>query len=79
MRRNGAGFGATVEPPGESTMTRLFSPALAARGTAWSANEGNTWNSLTGVTGFWAVAFANERTGWLVGTEGRIFKVTFGK
>jgi photosystem II stability/assembly factor-like uncharacterized protein len=48
-------------------------------GTAWSADEGDTWNSLAGVTGFWAVAFANERTGWLVGTQGRILKVTFEK
>ncbi len=46
-------------------------------GTAWTADEGDSWNSLAGVTGFWAVAFANERTGWLVGTGGRILKVTF--
>ncbi len=47
-------------------------------GAAWSANEGDTWQSLEGVSGFWAVAFANERTGWLVGTGGRILKIRFG-
>ena len=47
-------------------------------GAAWSANEGDSWQTLEGVSGFWAVAFANERTGWLVGTEGRILRISFG-
>lgn len=46
-------------------------------GTAWTPDEGDTWNSLAGLTGFWAVAFADEHTGWLVGTGGRILKITF--
>jgi len=46
-------------------------------GAAWSANEGDRWQSLEGVSGFWAVAFANERTGWLVGTGGRVLQITF--
>jgi hypothetical protein len=46
-------------------------------GAAWSANEGDTWQSLEGVSGFWAVAFANERTGWLVGTGGRVLQISF--
>jgi photosystem II stability/assembly factor-like uncharacterized protein len=46
-------------------------------GAAWSSNEGDSWETLAGVSGFWAVAFANERTGWLVGTEGRILKISF--
>jgi photosystem II stability/assembly factor-like uncharacterized protein len=46
-------------------------------GTAWTPDEGDTWNSLAGLTGFWAVAFADEHTGWLVGTLGRIVKITF--
>ena len=29
------------------------------------------------LAGFWAVAFADEHTGWLVGTQGRIVKITF--
>ena len=46
-------------------------------GAAWTPDEGDTWNSLAGLTGFWAVAFADEHTGWLVGTKGRIVKITF--
>ena len=46
-------------------------------GTAWTPDEGDTWNSLASLTGFWAVAFADDRVGWLVGTEGRIVKITF--
>jgi len=30
-----------------------------------------------GVTGFWAVAFATPKAGWLVGTDGRILKISF--
>ena len=46
-------------------------------GAAWTPDEGDTWSSLAGVTGYWAVAFANQRDGWLVGTKGRILKITF--
>jgi photosystem II stability/assembly factor-like uncharacterized protein len=46
-------------------------------GSAWSADEGETWNSLAGVTGYWAVAFASPSAGWLVGTNGRILKISF--
>jgi photosystem II stability/assembly factor-like uncharacterized protein len=46
-------------------------------GAAWSPDEGQTWTRLQGVRDFWAVAFANTQVGWLVGTEGRILKVTF--
>ena|SRR5438105_1756349 len=46
-------------------------------GAAWTADEGDSWTSLAGVTGYWAVAFASERVGWLVGTQGRILKISF--
>jgi photosystem II stability/assembly factor-like uncharacterized protein len=46
-------------------------------GAAWSADEGDTWTALPDVANFWAVAFASRRAGWLVGTEGRILKVSF--
>jgi len=46
-------------------------------GSAWTADEGDTWNSLAGVTGYWAVAFASAHAGWLVGTNGRILKISF--
>jgi len=46
-------------------------------GAAWTPDEGNTWFTLPGVTGFWAVAFASPKAGWLVGTDGRILKISF--
>jgi photosystem II stability/assembly factor-like uncharacterized protein len=47
-------------------------------GTAWSSNEGRrSWQLIPDLKGFWAVAFANHRAGWLVGTGGRIIKVSF--
>jgi photosystem II stability/assembly factor-like uncharacterized protein len=55
-------------------------PAVVATGpagAAWSSDEGQTWQLLPGVTGYWAVASAGSRTGWLVGTEGRILKLEF--
>jgi photosystem II stability/assembly factor-like uncharacterized protein len=48
-----------------------------AGGAAWTPNEGKTWYLLNGVTGFWAVAFASPRAGWLVGVNGTITKVSF--
>jgi photosystem II stability/assembly factor-like uncharacterized protein len=46
-------------------------------GAAWSDDEGHSWQRLAGVKAYWAVAFANPGAGWLVGTEGRILKVSF--
>jgi len=46
-------------------------------GAAWTPDEGTTWNTLPGVSGFWSVAFASPRAGWLVGTGGRILKISF--
>lgn len=51
--------------------------ATAPSASAWSADEGRSWTALPGVTGFWAVAFADERRGWLVGTQGRILRIEF--
>lgn len=51
--------------------------ATGPAGAAWSADEGRSWNLLSGVTNYWAVAFASHKAGWLVGTEGRILKVSF--
>ncbi len=47
-------------------------------GAAWTPDEGNTWFTLADVSGFWAVAFASPEAGWLVGTDGRILKISFG-
>lgn len=46
-------------------------------GAAWTPDEGSTWFTLPGVTGFWSVAFADPHDGWLVGTTGRILKISF--
>src|SRR5512143_1021390 len=46
-------------------------------GAAWTPDEGTTWFTLPDVTGFWAVAFATPKAGWLVGTDGRIIKISF--
>jgi photosystem II stability/assembly factor-like uncharacterized protein len=46
-------------------------------GAAWSPDEGDTWHSLPEIDNFWAVAFASPKAGWLVGTSGRIVKITF--
>jgi photosystem II stability/assembly factor-like uncharacterized protein len=46
-------------------------------GAAWTPDEGSTWFTLPGVTGYWAVAFASPEAGWLVGTGGRILKISF--
>jgi photosystem II stability/assembly factor-like uncharacterized protein len=51
--------------------------ATGPAGAAWSPDEGGTWNLLPGVDNYWAVAFANREAGWLVGTGGRILKITF--
>jgi photosystem II stability/assembly factor-like uncharacterized protein len=46
-------------------------------GAAWTPDEGATWNQLPGVSGYWAVAFANPQNGWMVGQNGSILKVSF--
>jgi hypothetical protein len=46
-------------------------------GAAWTPDEGDTWFTLPGVTGFWGVAFARPEAGWLVGTGGSILKISF--
>jgi hypothetical protein len=44
---------------------------------AWTSNEGRRWHLIPDVGDYWAVAFADHRRGWLVGTEGRIRKLIF--
>jgi photosystem II stability/assembly factor-like uncharacterized protein len=46
-------------------------------GAAWTPDEGVTWNRLDGVSGYWAVAFADAQNGWMVGLNGAILKVSF--
>ena len=51
--------------------------AVARGGIAWSPDEGETWNELPGFLDFWAVSFANQQAGWMVGGGGRIVKIVF--
>ena len=46
-------------------------------GAAWTPDEGKTWFALPNVTGYWSVAFATPKAGWLVGTGGTILKISF--
>ena len=46
-------------------------------GAAWTPDEGITWYTLPDVSGYWGVAFANPQAGWLVGTKGRILRISF--
>jgi photosystem II stability/assembly factor-like uncharacterized protein len=48
-----------------------------AGGAAWTPDEGSTWYSLPNVNGYWAVAFASPKAGWLVGVNGQILKISF--
>ncbi|HZN98858.1 MAG TPA: hypothetical protein VFB61_14080, partial [Gemmatimonadales bacterium] len=70
---DGAVFGLSYVP-GRGRTVVITGPA----GAAWSSSEGEAgWQTLPGVKDFWAVAFADEEVGWLVGTAGRILKVRF--
>ena len=51
--------------------------ATGPAGVAWTPDEGDTWYSIPELAGYWAVAFASPKAGWLVGTQGRIVKISF--
>jgi len=70
----GAIFGLSyVGTPGRPRTVVATGPG----GAAWTPDEGDTWHLLEGVENFWAVAFAGPDAGWLVGTDGRILKISF--
>jgi len=72
----GSIFGlAYVQGRGTGTLHGVV--ATGPGGAAWSPDEGNNWFTLPGVDGYWAVAFASPQAGWLVGTSGRILKISF--
>jgi hypothetical protein len=81
---NTTGFGG--QPPHSSQSQKQRNPTDYTRtvvitadvgGAAWTPDEGTTWYPLTGVTGYWGVAFANPQNGWMVGVNGTILKVSF--
>lgn len=51
--------------------------ATGPAGAAWSSDDGASWTSLPGVSGFWAVGIAGRSAGWLVGVGGTITKISF--
>jgi photosystem II stability/assembly factor-like uncharacterized protein len=73
----GAIFGLSYVGVGESGGGHAVVITANAGGAAWTPDEGQTWFTLPGVDGFWAVAFASPQAGWLVGTNGRILKISF--
>jgi photosystem II stability/assembly factor-like uncharacterized protein len=73
-RGNGRGNGGPDNDQSNANQTVVVT---GPGGTAWTPDEGDTWTTLPGVTGFWAVAFGSPKTGWLVGTDGRIVRIDF--
>ena len=75
------GYGAAGEASANSSVLTSYDDRRVVitgpGGAAWSADEGNTWVSLPDVANYWAVAFSNQNAGWLVGTGGRILKISF--
>lgn len=57
--------------------TRYVVATADLGGAAWTPDEGQTWNVLPNVSGYWGVAFANPQNGWMVGLNGAILKVSF--
>jgi len=58
-------------------ITAETAPNFTSGPAAWTPDEGRTWFELPGVSGNWAVAFANPKAGWLVGNGGQILKISF--
>jgi photosystem II stability/assembly factor-like uncharacterized protein len=58
-------------------ITTEAAPSFKTGAAAWTPDEGRTWFKLPGVSGYWAVAFADPKAGWFVGNGGRILKISF--
>jgi photosystem II stability/assembly factor-like uncharacterized protein len=74
---NGAIFGLSYAAAHDQAPAFKRVVATGPDGAAWTDDEGVTWTRIRGAHDFWAVAFANRTVGWLVGTEGRITRITF--
>jgi photosystem II stability/assembly factor-like uncharacterized protein len=80
---NTTGFGGQQEKSRQGAKrsptdyTRYVVATADIGGAAWTPDEGTTWYPLNGVTGYWAVAFANPQNGWMVGGNGTILKISF--
>jgi photosystem II stability/assembly factor-like uncharacterized protein len=58
-------------------ITAETEPDFSSGPAAWTPDEGHTWFPIPGVSGNWAVAFANPHAGWFVGNNGQILKISF--
>jgi photosystem II stability/assembly factor-like uncharacterized protein len=58
-------------------VTAETAPDFSSGPAAWTPDEGRTWFAIPGVSGNWAVAFANPEAGWFVGNNGQILKISF--
>jgi photosystem II stability/assembly factor-like uncharacterized protein len=58
-------------------VTAETEPDFDSGSAAWTPDEGRTWLPIAGVSGYWAVAFANPGAGWFVGNNGQILKISF--
>lgn len=58
-------------------ITTELEPDFASGEAAFTPDEGRTWVPLPGVSGFWAVGFADPQAGWFVGNNGQILKISF--
>ena len=58
-------------------VTAETAPNFNSGSAAWTPDEGTTWYALPTISGYWAVAFANPKAGWFVGTNGQILKISF--
>ncbi len=58
--------------PGARTPTVV---AVGPSGSAWSADLGRSWVPIDSAN-YWAVGFSTGRTGWAVGTQGRVTRLS---
>ena len=72
------GYGNSDNPYNRAVVvTSETEPNYSSGNAAWSPDFGQTWYELPGVSGYWAVAFANRNAGWFVGNNGQILKISF--
>lgn len=74
---NHFGHGRAHEHERTVVITTETLPDFSAGAAAWSPDEGQTWVPIPGVSGYWAVAFADPHAGWFVGNNGKILKISF--
>jgi photosystem II stability/assembly factor-like uncharacterized protein len=76
-REDGEGFDRDHEHDNAVVITAETAPDFSSGPAAWTPDEGRTWFQIPGVSGNWAVAFANPKAGWFVGNNGQIVKISF--